>query len=322
MERVLENSFSWSKSRHRTFEECARKYWLHYYGSWGGWDRAAPAEAREAYLLKKVQSRQQWVGQEVHERIRFGLKMVQSGTTPNLTTQLDALVETMRRRFRESRAGMYVHNPSKILRLFEHEYAHPVLDEEWVRLREHAKDCLRGFYESAYFEAAKNLRPEQWLAVEDLTSFDFEGTPVWVALDFAFRREDGGVTIVDWKTGRSHTAEEKDAKEAEEDTLQLSSYALYAQHRFGVAADGIRLVVYALSRQHGDPVSVTEESLESARGKIRASMAAMRGRLSDPAANTARRDDFPQTEDLRLCRWCPFQRICWPQGVPEAAPAP
>jgi hypothetical protein len=37
----LANTFSWSYSRHGMFSECLRKYWLSYYGSWGGWGRGA-----------------------------------------------------------------------------------------------------------------------------------------------------------------------------------------------------------------------------------------------------------------------------------------
>ena len=39
--------FSWSLSRHGTFETCRRQYYWNYYGSWQGWptgdgDDAAP----------------------------------------------------------------------------------------------------------------------------------------------------------------------------------------------------------------------------------------------------------------------------------------
>ena len=47
--RPLENEFSWSISRARTFKDCPRKYWFHYYGSWGGWEPDADPEARELY---------------------------------------------------------------------------------------------------------------------------------------------------------------------------------------------------------------------------------------------------------------------------------
>ncbi len=190
----LENQFSWSRSRDNAFQECRRRYWIHYYGSWGGWERDAPTSVRRAYLLKQVASRHQWVGQEVHERVRMCLKMLKAGQTPELETQMNSLVDTMRRRFKESRKGEWVHNPKNILRLFEHEYAFTIRDEKWIELREHAKDCLRGFFESPYFELAKSLPTDRWLAVDDLDQFDLDGTPVWVALDFAFRREGGGCT--------------------------------------------------------------------------------------------------------------------------------
>ena len=60
MPRVLTNDFSWSKSRHEKLSECLRAYYFHYYRSWGGWDRAAPAEARELYTLKKLGNRFTW----------------------------------------------------------------------------------------------------------------------------------------------------------------------------------------------------------------------------------------------------------------------
>ena len=60
--RDLQNEFSWSKSRHEKFAECPRAYWFHYYGSWGGWDAAAPRDVRELYVLKNLSSRWQWAG--------------------------------------------------------------------------------------------------------------------------------------------------------------------------------------------------------------------------------------------------------------------
>ena len=305
----LKNQFSWSRSRARSLESCARQYWIHYYGSWGGWERNAPTDARQAYLLKQVVSRQMWVGSEVHDRVRKCLKILKAGQTPTLDEQMDSLVEHMRRQFRESRTGDWVHNPKRILRLFEHEYALTIADEKWVEIRERAKNCLRGFFESPYFELAKSLPPERWLAVEDLDQFDFEGTPVWVALDFAFRREDGGCTIVDWKTGEHD--------EPEDHLLQMHTYALHAQQKWGIPFERQRLVAFSLARHHGDELAVDEAALERSREAIRASIAGMRERLvdADAARNVAERDAFPMTDDRRTCRWCNFRRLCWPDGL-------
>lgn len=40
--------FSWSWSRDRVLRECARRYYWHYYGSFGGWRSGASEEARVA----------------------------------------------------------------------------------------------------------------------------------------------------------------------------------------------------------------------------------------------------------------------------------
>ena len=37
----FKNQFSWSFSRHNSFETCKRKYYYSYYGCWGGWDKNA-----------------------------------------------------------------------------------------------------------------------------------------------------------------------------------------------------------------------------------------------------------------------------------------
>lgn len=304
----LQNVFSWSKSRDNAFQECRRRYWLYYYGSWGGWERGAPEDVRRAYLLKQVASRHQWVGQEVHERVRMCLKMLKAGQTPQLETQMDSLVETMRRRFRESKKGEWVHNPKRILRLFAHEYDFTVRKEKWVELREHAKDYLRGFFESPYFELAKSLPVDRWLAVEDLDQFDLDGTPVWVALDFAFRREDGGVTIVDWKTGRSDAPGDH--------ILQMHTYALHAHQKWDVPLDQIHIVAYSLARKHGDELQVEPEGVERSKATIQASIAAMTAALegADAARNAADPDKFPMTDDRNTCKWCQFRGICWPEG--------
>jgi hypothetical protein len=67
---VLTNDFTWSKSRHEKFQDCRRAYYLHYYGSWGGWEDQAPADTRQLWVLKKLANRFNWAGNVVHAVIR------------------------------------------------------------------------------------------------------------------------------------------------------------------------------------------------------------------------------------------------------------
>jgi hypothetical protein len=41
---VLENKFNWSVSRDGVFQECPRRYYFQYYGSWGGGNTTPPNE--------------------------------------------------------------------------------------------------------------------------------------------------------------------------------------------------------------------------------------------------------------------------------------
>ena len=50
------NEFSWSKSRAETFQTCLRKYYWHYYASWGGWEYGADHHTRELYVMKNLSS--------------------------------------------------------------------------------------------------------------------------------------------------------------------------------------------------------------------------------------------------------------------------
>jgi hypothetical protein len=57
-------------------------------------------------------------------------------------------------------------------------------------------------------------------------------------------------------------------------------------------------------------VSVDAAALETARVRMRESIAGMKERLDDPLRNVADPERFPQIEDRGACRRCPFRRPC------------
>lgn len=309
---ALENIFSWSASRASAFERCAREYWWLYYGAWGGWNADAPAETRQAYVLKNLTTRWAWVGSRVHEAIEDLLRRRLRAEDPaalafgetdfDPEAEVEAMTTRMREQYAESRAKGYRRWPKRSFGLVEHEYDDPVPAAEWKAMSERAREALRGFLSSEVFREIGATDPRTWLPIEELAQFELEGTPIWVALDFARRREDGGVDIYDWKTG---------AIDPEGNRLQVVCYALFVQARHGVPADRVRThLVYLGPRVEVHTLTPTAEDLESARRSIRESVAAMRSRLADPAKNQADRAAFPMTEDLARCRVCNFRRLC------------
>lgn len=296
--RELVNEFSWSKSRHGKFEECLRLYWFHYYGGWGGWEQTAAPEVREAYMLKNLSSRQQWAGHVVHQQIAFALSLARGGRPPPLEILLSRAHNQMRSDFVASRRGEYRSRPKWFVGLVEHEYSEPVTNEEWKANWDNAAACLRHFY-AVWVDRARALRREDWLPIDEIDSFPLDGVKVFAGPDFAYR--DGpGVVLVDWKTGRPR----------DEDRDQVQGYALYAQHKWGVAPEHVRARLAYLAQGTEVDVAVDPAALEGFRSLFRKSVEQMRSRLRDPAANLAVRDDFPMTDDRARCAGCAFRRPC------------
>jgi hypothetical protein len=303
----LANEFSWSKSRHEKFKDCRRAYFLAYYGSWGGWGAPAGSEVRELYVLKKLSSRWQWAGSIVHGAVKQVLERARAtgGLVP-----LERVLERTRARARAEWAGSrekaYWREASRIVGLVEHEYAEVVPDADWKRLYEQVVEgSLRAFYGSAVLEEIRATPRADWLTVDQLDSWSFEGTKVWLAVDFAYRGRDGRVHLLDWKTG----------KERGVDHVQVGTYALYAREKWGVSPDGVvGGLVYLVGNgvPGGERVDVAADpaTLEACRAEMRASIAAMKAALADPERNVARPDAFPLLEDRGGCRRCPFRRPC------------
>ena len=300
----LQNEFTWSKSRHEKFKECPRAYYLHYYASWGGWEAPAGSAVRELYVLKKLSSRWQWAGSAVHEAIRTLL--LRARATGQFWT-VDELLQRTRQRARmqwsTSREKSYWREASKIDGLVEHEYADPVPSEEWKRLWDEViEGSLRGFYASDTLRQIREAPRERWLTVDELDSWVFEGTKIWVAIDFAYRDEAGRVQVLDWKTG----------KERGVDHVQVGIYALYAQRKWEAPLEDVVGGLVYLASPAGDRVSVAADpaALAACEAVMRGSIAAMRERLDDPARNAARPERFPLLPDPSACRRCVFRRPC------------
>ena len=99
----LINELSWSHSRRNTFEECQRKYFYQYYGSWEGWLWNATQRQKELYLHKKLVNRWMWMGTVVHKTIEFLLKQHREGDEIQpLIYYQDLLTKKMRKDYGDS----------------------------------------------------------------------------------------------------------------------------------------------------------------------------------------------------------------------------
>jgi hypothetical protein len=309
--RRIENRFCWSKSRADTFRYCLRKYWWSYYGSWNGWEPDAAPRARDAWLLKGLHSRWSWAGQVVHTFIERMLKHYSLGgpergalglgtAVPDVAEEVEALTQTMRSQFRESRDGRYRADPRRYVGLVEHEYGDPVTGDEWREIHRRAVDCVGRFLASPVFERIRSSDPSTWIGVEHLDSFELEGVPVWVALDFGMRSPTGA-DVYDWKTGEERP---------EADRLQMLCYALYLEARAGVPRGAVTCHVVNVRTGAQVEWTPTTSELDEARGEMLRSVSEMRRRVRDLGENAADMLAFPMTEDATKCVTCSFRRLC------------
>jgi hypothetical protein len=298
----LKNTFSWSRSRDATFQECRRRYYYQYYGSWGGWEPDAPVETRRLYVLKQLASRQQWAGRVVHEAVEMVLRSIAEGYELPPEPFIRDVVERMRVDWRSSRDRRYWTEP-KTAALFEHEYAIDIKPEAWQALARHVADCLRNFFRLPLLAEIRQTPLEHWLIEYSSKAFEFGGTPMWVAPDFGFWSSENRLVLVDWKTG---------ASAAEATSFQLGCYALYAHDVLRQPPERVDLREANLREGVVTEVHWDDARLEAVRERVRFSIRAMKAYLADPEGNVAVVDNFERTEDLRLCRWCNFRAVCRP----------
>lgn len=310
---ALRNEFSWSHSRDESFRACPRQYFYHYYGAWGGWEAKADPKARTLYILRQLQTRQQWLGLTVHNCVRWILTtLYRTGQVPPEEQVLHQLSRRLQKDFEASGEGLYWENPREHTALMEHEYDDlEVADEVWQSVFEKALRCVSTFINGHVLLDIGKVPAEQWLDLEERAAFRLDDTKVWVQLDFA-HRDENGVRIFDWKTGKA---------EAEPTRRQLALYALYAQHRWQVAPEHITLVEFNLGNGDVYERQITGDDLAAVNAYVNESVSAMKGLLADPENNVAREEQYPCTENEKTCLRCPFRRVCPKWNTPAGEPA-
>ena len=311
--RVFANKFSWSNSRAKLFSTCLRAYWWRYYGHWGGWSYSATPECRIAYRLGKMDSLPSWAGSIVHDTIQESIEALRDQGTPIEYERLHQRARGMLRTgWVESRDGHWIRRPKGPTNLREHYFGE--LDalsiERTGEIAERIYTSLRSFCAGPYPKLLARVPTSDFRNVEVLDSMLIDEQTVYVKPDLAFIHPDDGLLwLVDWKTGRARL----------EDDLQLATYALFAESKWGAKPEQVRGVLSYLATGEERRVELSEVALAEARDKIRSSMSEMRSLLDDVDENVALVEDFPQTEDKTRCQRCNFRQFCeGSAGIPGA----
>jgi len=297
----LQNKLTWSASRNGTLQSCARKYYFQYYLSWGGWESGCDPRVRLAYVLKNLKSRQMWAGTKVHEAVEHCLKNLMRGMSILPPEQvINITIEDMRREYMGSLKEVYKQKP-KQLGLVEHHYNQDITKEQWTENADLVRKGLENFYKSELFKHLRSMPIENFIEIENLTTFNFDGTDIWVSLDLCYRDGDH-IIIVDWKTGRPS---DKPAP------MQLATYALYAQDKWNCSPENLRLKEINLPHEVAHEFTFSKEETEHTRALIKGCIADTQSLLKDVAKNIPKDEDqFLLAENESSCRFCNFKEIC------------
>lgn len=289
---------TWSLSRHDTFTRCRRRYWLSYYLAF---------QNEEVMRLKELSSLDLWVGSLVHDTIEVYLKTYR-GDPPDIEKIIRQVTHgQMPQDFAFSLIG------NKRFRLFEHEYGIAISQEEKKMRLGMVVRALRNFFASPILAEAISLGRQNWLTIDDVKQYVIDGVTVNAAIDFAYRRANGRIHIVDWKTGRS---------EGRLNKVQVAGYALIAMKEgWATSADQIDTTLAYLALGTEKTKAMTDETIEKARSTIVAADRSMRDVIADQTQNIGRRDDFPMTTSQWDCKRCAFKGICFPEAAPALVAA-
>ena len=132
------------------------------------------------------------------------------------------------------------------------------------------EDNIKNFYNSDIFQSIKKTNKQNWIFLEDFSSFDYDGTKIYLQIDFA-TKEEGKISIFDWKTGQQRD----DAKIG----LQLSSYSFYVLQKWNLSPEKIEVKVYNVNLDKLDSFTITNEIINKTKEYIKSSISGMKSRF-------------------------------------------
>lgn len=288
----------WSPSRRGQLEQCPRRYYYQYYTDPASTlpDRTVPLQ-----FYRKLSNSWMLSGILLHLKIKEIFGIWRKGGV----VHAKPFVKEIARRWqsvRQSsfefvRGGDYSKPPTRVL-LMEFIFGNPEASKIWGEAGQRLERALLGFLTLPSVDRFRTGGLLDDAVIEKRVVVEGQGFRMRGQIDLAWR-ENGRVTIADWKSG--------DRDSADSD-LQLLAYALGVQHRFDCALDELDL--FRVELGSGRVVALPVNQQEAARAKAR--MAQDTALMIDlhKYGEQGISEAFTPTGSPKVCRLCPYQRIC------------
>lgn len=294
--------WSYSQSRANMFDECLRKYYFHYYAAHNGWsEKLGSDEQVHAYRLKQLRNFYLLFGDLAHRMCESALRQWdESQTAPRQEFLLEQMRKLLNEAYIQSQdVEAWIDNPKYHTMLSEIYYGDDTLNSRIATIKQRQEECIRHLYDTLTWKEVtrrdmKILEIEKW---DTMILFD---TKVYVKMDLLYRKPDGTVVIVDWKTGR-----EDDFSD------QLYLYASYVQEKYNIPLEKIQIrVEYLVTGEHKE-YRITSEDIAKVEQSIGRYIEEMKSCLDDDYYNRPKPESFfTPMPSQRKCRDCNFREIC------------
>jgi hypothetical protein len=313
----LKNTFCWSFSQSKDFNDCRRRHYWNRYGFWGGWDAGAPDIARTAYRLKQMGNKWSLIGDAVDRTIAEVVHRLSVGADISYEQALQKANTLLREAWKQHCTGKWRRNPKHCVCIREVYYdeisSEPSIGRDaWAdSVKDRTETCLKNFF-SRLLPRLKGIIPKDIIPVTHVDQGDPEHfflgqVKIYAIPDCAYTRE-GRTVILDWKTGARR----------DEHQRQIRIYGLWAQMKHEIPIENIDLSLEYLESGESVPVPYTIELASETCDRIMASVNEMREYIvdGDIQRNEPKPEEtFAKTDELDACRICNYLELCNRQFV-------
>lgn len=298
---------SWSISRMKTLDNCAREYYYTYYKSHNGWKWTSDDECKLAWRLKKLTNLWMYFGEVLHTQIKGIIEQCKKKEPKFMKADrfneialniLRQLVKDSKEKYNTNQWNDY---PSGNM-LQEYYYGGEISKETGIELKDRLIQCINSFYISQTFEDILNTRAIIVENDEDVFSyFKYEGLKIYSKLDLLYIDEKGYYIIVDWKTGRYSDADKE----------QLLVYAWYVNEKYNIPFTRIKGRIEYLLEGYNEEVIIQYENIEYIKSRVINDLKIINYYLKDTENNEAKEKiEFEKTELKYKCTKCNFRLLC------------
>lgn len=290
----------WSPSKRDVLNQCPRRYYHQYYGASA---RFATDEPQKSLLqfYRKFSNSWMLAGILLHAQIRKEFKVLKDGAR-NKPEEIVKVINQRWEKVRETsiqfvRSGDVSAMAGKVL-LLEFIFQDPGAESMWYTAGERLGKALTGFMTLPALERFRKGGLTSDAAIERPVKVNGRGFRMRGQIDLAWR-EDGRVTVADWKSG---------GRDSGDTDLQLLVYSLAVQQHFNCRLSDLDL--FRVELDSGTIVRQEVNEQEAARARARMAQDTILMMNLDKYGQQGVAEAFTPTGSQRVCRLCPYQRIC------------